>query len=306
MKPALPLRRGTILVIDDEEDIVSIMVKYFSDAGYSVRGIHDANTAAGEAAKFAPDLIVLDVKMPGKDGYQVKTELNQNQTTANIPVIFLSASASTQDKIMGFRLRADDYVTKPFDILELLARIDMILKRRKRYEEMSMKDELTGLPNANFFKKELAIAFNMAKRYGRVFTMGFIDIDRFKEINDTFGHLTGDSVLREVAKRMGLTLRNSDVLSRYGGDEFCMIMQAATEEKARMALRRLKHKVEESPFDGFNGSGKFPVTISVGAVTYSDRFSSVEDLMAQADENMYRDKNGTVAGKKLQKKIANV
>ena len=155
-----------------------------------------------------------------------------------------------------------------------------------------MRDELTGLPNAHFFKKELAIAFSMAKRYGRIFTVGFIDVDRFKEINDTFGHQTGDRVLREVAKRMGLALRNPDILTRYGGDEFCVIIREATGEKAQVALNRFKNGVEENLFQGLNGDGKFPVSVSIGMVTYSDSFSSVEELMAMADANMYRNKNG--------------
>ncbi len=290
------------MVIDDEKDIVSILNKYLSDEGYLVHSVYDANIAAAEAAKVIPDLIVLDVRMPGKDGYEVKAELNRNPITANIPVIFLSSSVSTLDKITGLRLRADDYVTKPFDVLELLARIETALNRRKCYEEISMKDELTGLPNANFFKKELAIAFNMAKRYRRVFTVGFIDINRFKKINDDFGHLTGDCVLREIAKRMGVTLRKPDVLTRYGGDEFCMIIQEASEEQAAIALNRLKHRVEGNLFEGHNGDKPFPVSISVGMVTYSDQFSNVEELMALADENMYRNKNGNNGVHRKQKK----
>ncbi|MBN1688549.1 MAG: diguanylate cyclase [Candidatus Omnitrophica bacterium] len=290
MKPALSLHKGTIMVVDDEKDIVSIMIKYLSDEGYLVYAVSEGDSAAGEAAKIVPDLIILDVKMPVKDGYQVKTELNQNPLTANIPVIFLSSSVSTLDKITGLRLRADDYVTKPFDVLELIARIDTALSRRKHYEKISMKDELTGLPNSYHFKKELGIAFNMAQRYGRIFTVGFIDINRFKEINDNFGHLTGDCVLREVAKRMEMTLRNPDVLARYGGDEFCIIMREASPEQAQVVLNRLKTRVEGNPFAGLDGDREFLVSISVGMVTYNDKFSSAEELIGLADRNMYRDK----------------
>lgn len=295
MNLASRLKQRTILVIDDEKDIVSILTKYLADEGYLVHAVTDGNTAAAAAAKLVPDLIVLDVKMPGKDGYQIKAELNQNQVTANIPVIFLSSSVSTSDKIAGLRLRADDYVTKPFDIQELLVRIDTALNRRKHYEEIAMKDDLTGLPNANFFKQELATVFNIARRYGKTFTLGFIDINRFKEINDSLGHLTGDYVLRELARRMGLVLRKPDLLVRYGGDEFCMIMHEATAEKAEVAMGRLKEKVEGTLFEGLNGDKKIPVSISVGLVTYKDNFTNVEELMALADENMYRNKSGSAA-----------
>lgn len=290
--------KRTIMVIDDERDIVSILSKYLSDKGYLVHSLTGGMAAAAEAAKIVPDLILLDVKMPGKDGYQVKAELNENQLTANIPVIFLSSSISTHDKVTGLKLRADDYVTKPFDILELLARIDTALTRRKHYEDISMKDELTGLPNVNFFKKELSIAFKMAKRYGRIFSVGFIDINHFKEINDTYGHQAGDAVLKEAARRMGLTLRSPDVLTRYGGDEFCMIMREASVEKAQIALTRLKKGFEGSLFSVLNGNEEFPLSISVGMATYSSSLSSEDQLMALADENMYRNKNRAAAGHK--------
>lgn len=297
----LPNKR-TVMVIDDEKDIADILSKYLSDDGYLVNIARDSRGAALEAAKVIPDLIMLDLKMPGKDGFQVKAELNQNPLTANIPVIFLSSSVSIHDKVAGLQLRADDYVTKPFDIRELLARINTALNRRKRYEEISMKDALTGLPNADSLKKELTIAFKMAKRYGHVFTVAFIDIDRFKDVNDKYGHLVGDRVLREVARRMEMSLRKPDVLARYGGDEFCMIMREASHAQAEIALSRLKQRVEESSFEGLNGDGKFPITISVGMVTYSDHFSNEEELMAIADENMYRNKNS--AGKNQEKKNA--
>lgn len=289
------------MIIDDETDIVSILSKYLSDNGYLVHMITNAMTASAEAARVLPDLIILDVKMPGKDGYCVKAELNENQLTVSIPVIFLSSSVSTQDKITGLRLRADDYVTKPFDIRELLARIDTALNRRQHYEDISMKDELTGLPNVHFFKRELSIAFKMAKRYERTFSVGFIDINRFKEINDTYGHLTGDVVLKEAAKRMGLTLRSPDVLTRYGGDEFCMIMREASEEKAQIALSRLKNGFEAGLFQTLNGDKEFPLSISVGAATYSRDLLNEDQLLALADESMYRSKMRTAAGRKQKK-----
>ena len=298
------LNKRTIMVIDDEKDIISILNKYLTDEGYLVRIVCDARSAVAEATKIVPDLILLDVKMPGMDGYQVKTELNKNHVTANIPVIFLSSSVSTMDKITGLRLRADDYVTKPFDILELLARIDAALNRRKRYEEISMKDDLTGLPNANFLKRELAVTFKMAKRYGRIFTVGFIDINDFKKVNDNFGHLTGNTVLQEVAKRMELAVRKPDVLTRYGGDEFCIIMREATGDMAEVALKRLKSCVEGSLFRGRTGDENFPVFLSIGMVTYNDSYANEDELMERADENMYRNKFAAVPPKKKSKQIS--
>ena len=155
---------------------------------------------------------------------------------------------------------------------------------------ISMEDELTGLPNARFFKKELENAFTMAKRYGHVFTVGFIDIDRFKSINDKFGHLTGNDVLREAAKRMESALRKPDLLTRYGGDEFCMIVREADHDRAAVALDRLKKRVEGNLYEGHENKETFPVSISVGMVTCDDKITSLDELMELADKSMYRSK----------------
>lgn len=290
LEPPRAEKKDTVLVVDDEPDIVAVLRKRFSDAGYSVCSAYGGTEAIAKAKEMEPDLIVLDIMMPGTDGIEVKKQLNQDETTAHIPVIFLTAKISTADKVEGLRLRADDYVTKPFDLEELLARVDAALSRRKRYETLSMMDALTGCPNADYFKKELAIAFNLAKRYHRKFSVEVVDIDDFKKINDTFGHQAGDDILRAVAERMKHVLRKSDVLTRYGGDEFALILREDDQEQAAIALRRLKNEVEGKIFTVGNEKENIPVSLSIGGVTYADGFSNEAELFELADRNMYQDK----------------
>ncbi len=279
-----------ILLVDDEPSIVKMLAARLQANGYDIVSAEDGLKGLEVVKKERPDLIILDVVMPQLNGMQMKSELNKGEITASIPVIFLSAKASTENKVEGLRLWADDYVTKPFDAEELLARVDSVLSRRKYYEEVSMKDALTGLPNANFFRKQLAITFDMARRYGRIFSLGFIDIDHFKEINDTFGHVAGDSVLREIGKRMQSVMRKSDIFARYGGDEFGIILQEATEEQSNIALARLKNVVEEKPYTRPDGGEKILISISAGLATYDSNFSSELKLFESADKNMYQDK----------------
>ena len=176
------------------------------------------------------------------------------------------------------------------------------------------------MENPNFLKQKYdlhnapeveAAARRTKKRTGEEFPLNSAEdanvriqnyLNRFKEINDNFGHLTGDYVLRETAQRMGLVLRKPDLQVRYGGDEFCMIMHEATQEQAEVAISRLKLKVEGTLFEGLNGDGKIPVSISVGTVTYNDNFTNVEELMALADKNMYKNKNTSAPDKKSNKR----
>ncbi|MCM8775410.1 MAG: diguanylate cyclase [Candidatus Omnitrophica bacterium] len=282
--------KGIILVVDDEQDIAVILKKRLSDAGYSVNIAQGGQEALNKAGEILPDLIILDVMMPEMDGLEVKAHLNEDPLTAHIPVIFLTAKASVQDKVAGFRLRGDDYVVKPFDTEELLARVDVVIHRKKGYEMLSMQDGLTGLANASYFQKQLEVYFAMAKRYRRVFCLAMIDIDDFKKINDIYGHHMGDQVLKEIAERIRSVFRAVDITARYGGDEFAVILQENDEDQASVALSRLKTCIEREPFSIGNQGKKIQVTVSAGIAAYENHFTAASEIFESADKKMYLEK----------------
>ena len=283
-------RKKTILLVDDEEDLLKVLSKILSNAGYHVHVAIDGVDALAKVKQFIPDLMVLDVMMPGMDGKQLKAHLNEDETLADIPVIFLSARDTTEDKVEALRLMADDYMTKPFDAKELLARIERALERHEYYRNLSMTDGLTSLPNIHAYKKEIEVVFNITSRYRRVFSIAVVDVDNLKAINDTFGHKAGDRAIQTVAKAACQTARKADRVIRYGGDEFVVILPETTAEQATVAMRRFKESLANTEFYPQDSGPAVTISVSVGVATYFEGVKNPAELFELADKAMYKEK----------------
>lgn len=279
-----------IMIVDDEKDLVKILEKRLSSAGYRTSTAYSGEEAVKRAKEEVPDLILLDVIMPGLDGYEVRNRLKEDTCTADIAVIFLTAKTSAADKMKGFQSGIDDYIAKPFDPAELLMRVDSALERRKFYQEISMTDGLTGLFNMHFFKKELKTFFAIAKRYGHMFSLAIMDVNGLKNINDTYGHIAGDAVLKGFAGIAKKVLRESDIIFRYGGDEFAVILPGVDRGAAALAMERLKKAVaaEESVHTRFGEIVRF--SISTGVADSKGSIEDEEQMLESADAEMYNNK----------------
>jgi len=284
------MKKGKILVVDDEPDISAILAKRLTDAGFEVSVISDPTSVLEQTKNLMPDLILLDIMMPGMTGIEVKKQLNEEKVTAEIPVIFLTAKATAEDVVKGFHLRADDYIPKPFEMPELLVRIEAVISRRRYFEEIAMKDAMTGLQNVRVFKSKLQLFFDIAQRYGRVFSVAVLDIDDFKKINDTLGHSAGDRILKEFSRMMTLIFRRPDVLVRYGGDEFVILLPESNESQAAIAIERLRKSLEGKLFEVDDEGNKIPMAFSVGIATYHGDLKGATELFEQADRKMYAEK----------------
>jgi diguanylate cyclase (GGDEF)-like protein len=223
-QPAIP-ESGSILVIEDEPNLRSILamqLKNAKDARYDVRTVEDGMRGLEEVRRNPPELILLDVMMPGLDGYEVCRQLKSNPLTSRIPVIFLSAKSGEDDKLHGLEVFADDYITKPWDQAELLFRVRNQLKTRRAQLQ---SNALTGLPGNVLIETELTRRIACGERFAFL----HIDLDYFKAYNDYYGYARGDSLIRFVASLLHEEIQRhgapSDFMGHIGGDDFVVITE---------------------------------------------------------------------------------
>lgn len=293
-----------ILVADDEPVNLALIRRRLEWEEYRVETAEDGGQAVEAARRTLPDLIILDVMMPVMDGLQACRLLKEDPATRDIPVIFLSALDDTDTKVRGLALGANDYVSKPFRVEELLARVSVAIRLklerdrlRQRAEElrrsaeaaseMSMTDALTGLLNRYGLHRALQRELSEARRYMRPLSCLLIDIDFFKTVNDTYGHGAGDTALQQAARVITESVRGSDVVCRYGGEEFLVLAPETGADGARALAEKIRQSFSARLFG--EGAPVFPLTLSTGVAQLGDNESG-NDMIARADEALYHAK----------------
>ncbi|PKN12121.1 MAG: diguanylate cyclase response regulator [Deltaproteobacteria bacterium HGW-Deltaproteobacteria-4] len=294
----------TILIIDDSELIRKQIRQTLTEHVPDLRIVEAEDGIAGvKAALENPvDLILCDLEMPGLDGFKVLAMVNSHEGLRDVPVIIITGNSQREDKIRGLGQGASDYITKPFDAAELVARVRVHLKIKQlqddlrrsnaQLEALSLTDPLTQLPNRRYLEESLARELERARRTGQPLALGILDIDHFKRVNDDYGHQQGDVVLRTVADIIHANIRPYDIGARYGGEEFVLIWaQISSVEAAAQFAERLRVSISNqsfpAPLDAVH------ITVSIGLVFYPAVGStSGEDLFKRADDALYRAKQG--------------
>lgn len=285
--------RRKVLIIDDIEDDIKIMEKCIGSQGYDVITARTGEEGLKLAREELPDVILLDIMMPDIDGYRICEELRERYETRDIPIIFVSAKVEMADIIEGFRRGGDDYITKPFSLQELAARVNAAMRvkeRQDRLKMMSITDELTGLYNRRYLNERLKEEVERARRYRYPISCLMIDIDRFKEINDTYGHQIGDKVLIEVGRLLRSTTRVVDIAARYGGEEFLIALPMTNLKGARTVAERIRGNVERTRF---GGDLNLLLTVSIGCAELDPLKGDEMDpdlLVRRADQALYEAK----------------
>jgi two-component system cell cycle response regulator len=288
-----------VLIVDDSRLIAHVGKTILKASGHEVLVASDGQAGVETAKAEIPDLILLDVVMPVMDGYEVCRHLKADDRTKEIPIIMLTSKAETADKVKGLQMGALDYVTKPFDEAELVARVNIHLRLKELYEtvqeknrqlqEMANRDGLTGLYNHRFFHEQLAQDFLRARRYHENLSCILLDIDFFKKFNDTHGHQSGDVVLRTLGRLIQESIRDSDLAARYGGEEFALILYHTDAQGGFEVADRLRRTVEENQIH--DKGAALHVTISVGIATFPDeKIGDAKTLIECADKALYQAK----------------
>jgi len=290
-----------IAIVDDDAAIRRLVRLFLHRAGFDTVELTTGEEARQTLQSEPWDLAILDRKLPDLDGAMLAHELKSQPEFRTRYIIMLTGEAEQEDKVEGLELGADDYITKPFQYPELLARIragkrivDLqkeLLETNKRLELLSITDGLTRLYNHRYFQDELARAFDESKRYNRPLSLAMIDIDFFKKVNDTYGHAVGDEVLKYVSRLFGESVRSTDLVARYGGEEFAVMMPETGLEDAVTFAEKIRHLLESNPVP--TQAGALPVTVSIGVSSVPrSRIHSPKEMVVAADRALYRAKKG--------------
>ena len=236
-----------------------------------------------------PDLILLDLNMPFFDGFEILRRLKDDRRTFSIPVIVVSGASETSDKTRGLDLGAIDYVTKPYDVVELKARIRVGLRTKRMQdllEERAHVDGLTGLFNRHALEDRLANEWGMHRRHGGALAVWVADLDHFKSVNDTYGHPAGDEVLRRTSEIIRASVRTTDMAARYGGEEFVVIAPHCGLAGVLKTADRFRERLANTSI--IMEGACINVTVSIGVAAWpEDAASSAADLLAVADRALY-------------------
>jgi two-component system, cell cycle response regulator len=297
-----------ILVVDDVPDNVDILDARLSSRGYAVQTAANGEQALECVRAQPPHLILLDVMMPGMDGHQVARVIKDDEALPFIPIILVTALNEAEDVVQGLESGADDYISKPYNFRELEARVRAMLRIKflqdeldqknrelelanKRLKKLSITDGLTELFNHRHVHQLLHDEFERSLRTGEPVAVAMMDLDRFKQVNDTYGHPTGDVILYETAQIIRDTAREIDMPGRYGGEEFIAILPGTEEDEAAAFAERIRHAVESHVYR--DGATEVRMTVSCGVSSFPGAgIDSPESLLKSADEALYQAKHG--------------
>ncbi|HPR63068.1 MAG TPA: diguanylate cyclase [Thermoanaerobaculia bacterium] len=285
-----------ILVVDDSASVRGQVKELLSKSvpGVEIQTANNGIETLSLAEKFLPDMIIMDVQMPGMNGYEALRVLKSRERTREIPVIFLTGTyREEEDLITGLELGAVDYVMKPIQEKIFMARVKVMLRLKEAQEgirRLSLHDPLTECFNRRFLMKRLSEEFNRGARNHHPVSGIMLDLDHFKQLNDAYGHDVGDQVLVKVANILKLSMREYDVLARYGGEEFFILLPQTDLENAIKMAERIRSLIQSVRIEA--GERQLSVTASFGVAGYSGEETpdNPEHLLKQADIALYRAK----------------
>lgn len=283
----------TVLVIEDHPDQRELLAIVLQREGYRVITAANGLEALEKLETENIQIALSDIMMPKMDGFELIKRIRTNPAFKSIYLILITARIQEGDRVRGLDLGADDYITKPFSFSELLARVRVgsrVVHYQQHLEFQTQVDSLTGLFNRRAFEKKMHEEFERSKRYHNPLSLLILDIDNFKTINDTYGHHGGDAALVKISETLREKTRQSDFPSRYGGEEFVLVLPETDQENALQVAGKIHDAIRSCAFG--TTTRPFALTVSVGVSSTSIRFySDWRELLNDADQALYLAKN---------------
>ncbi|WP_151632611.1 GGDEF domain-containing response regulator [Noviherbaspirillum aerium] len=282
-------KAGRILIVDDEVETADYHATLLRQAGMDVRTLYHVEDILQVMGEYRPELILMDVYMPACDGIDVARVIRQDAMYLDVPIVFLSSDSNLDNQLNAIASGADEFLTKPIRPLHLISAVTSRVKRNRELRSLIMRDSLTGLFNHSAVKEHLVRELATARRMQKPLSLAMLDIDRFKSVNDTYGHPVGDQVIRALSRLLQQRLRRSDIIGRYGGEEFVVIMPHTTAAAAvpvldqiRASFSNIRHHAEHQDFTSSFSGGVAEIAPD----------SDAEELLRRADAALYLAKDG--------------
>jgi len=308
--PVAPTRRFRILIVDDDRDSVDLLKKWLAMEGYDVASAASGREALERIGRDHPDLILLDLLIPPPDGLEVIRAVKKDRVTSTIPLVVMTVKRDVQSKVECLRSGADDFIVKPFHFDELDAVLRASLKKRYLYAslervnrqlreanekllKLSVTDDRTNLLNDRYLKRRLAEEFKRAQRYGASLSAMMLDLDHFKQINDKYGHDCGDQVLRDFGKLLVENAREIDIVGRFGGEEFLIVLPNTDGIRAAIVAERVRKAAEENVYKYKEFLVRITVSAGIASFPANVEIRNESDLLKAADGALYRAKQAS-------------
>jgi diguanylate cyclase (GGDEF)-like protein len=280
-----------VLVVDDDPEFASCVAAVLEPHGIAVRTALDATHLIELLDEVQPDLVLLDAMLPQVSGWDAIRIMRAMPEWRDVPILFLTARSDLESRIAAFEAGADDYLAKPLVPEELLSRVRVRLDRRRLLRETTERDPLTRCMSRGALLDALASRLSEARRHSRTLSLAMLDVDRFKRVNDSYGHVVGDHVLMGLGRLLTARFRLEDLRGRWGGEEFVIAFPNEPAETAAVVLGRVLEEFGKLPFHGERGE-LFFVSFSAGISSFPADGATVDALIRAADRRLYSAKRG--------------
>lgn len=289
-----------ILLVEDDPDFVKLFKVLASNEPWEINHVTDGKAALAAIDQEKFDLVVLDIMLPGSDGYAVIHAVRGDPSLQSLPILVVTALEGVRDRIAALEAGADDFLSKPIAPAEVRARLRALLRKKaimdtlaENYQRalgLSAIDSLTGLFNHGYFHEYLNRELERSRRYHHQLSLIMLDVDFFKIYNDTHGHPVGDRALKKISRLIELSIRATDLAARYGGEEFVVVLPETSVAGVIPLAERIRKSIEDTAFPGEEILPTGKLTVSLGVAVFPDHASTAEEIVAAADKALYRAK----------------